>query len=158
MFAASRPARRQFLGFLLLTALSTSLFAPPVQGQTTGKPRTPGAEQPQPRKARLPPYYGRVATADQRAALDKIQASYAAKIESLQSELDKLRTQRDAELRAALAPEQQQQLDRLIVAARERRRARAELRLDTPAPKATAEAGNAARISRPAQESTGAKP
>ncbi|MFO0900954.1 MAG: hypothetical protein U0836_26295 [Pirellulales bacterium] len=117
----------------------------------------PAAERALQRRPRLPPYYGRVATVDQRAALDKIQESYAPKIEQLRAELDKLLAQRDAELRAALGPEQQKQLDELTIAARDRRRTRSELRRSASATNATpAEA--AARTPRPAQERAGAKP
>lgn len=156
MFRDSRLVRCEFLGLLLLAAA----WPAAAWAQTPTKPAgPPAAERTQPRRPRLPPYYGRVATADQRAALDKIQASYSAKIEQLRAELDKLVAQRDAELRAALGPEQQKQLDELTVAARDRRRVRSELRRSAAATNAaTAESGGAARTPRPAPERAGAKP
>jgi hypothetical protein len=83
-----------------------------------------GQPAPAPRRGRLPPYFARVATPEQRAALDQIQARYATRIDKLRAELEALVAQRDAELRAALGPEQRKQLDELELAARSRREAR----------------------------------
>jgi hypothetical protein len=154
MVVASRLVRRGFLGIFACSLLAAAWPAP----ASAQQPSKPAAERSQPRKPRLPPYYAQVAKEDQRAALDKIQASYAAKLEQLQAELDKLRAQRDAELRAALGPEQQKQLDELLVAARDRRRARSALRGSAAAGNAATAEAAAPRASRPAQERAGVKP
>jgi hypothetical protein len=157
LFRARSVARRGIPSLLLLAALCG--LSSTTWGQGAAKPASPANERAQARRTRLPPYYGRVATVDQRAALDKIQAAYGPKIEQLRAELDKLLEQRDTELRAALGPDQQKQLDELLVAARDRRRARSALRGSAAASNATtAEGASAPRTSRPAQERAGAKP
>lgn len=120
-----RAAARPIVRLLLLAAICGVPALAGAQGAAAPASK-PAAEAVEPalRKPRLPRYYGRVATVDQRAALDKIQAAYEPKIQQLRDGLEKLLAARDAELRAALGAEQQKQFDELVVAARERRRAK----------------------------------
>jgi hypothetical protein len=159
MLAAARPIVR----LLLLAVICSVPALAGAQGAAApaSKPAAEAVEQ-TPRKPRLPRYYGRVATVDQRAALDKIQAAYEPKIQQLRDELEKLLAARDAELRAALGVEQQKQFDELVVAARERRRARSP-RGQTPAagaPATSTSARNAPAVAPPrtATERAPAKP
>jgi hypothetical protein len=100
---------------------------PPAADQSKGTAagRSPAQPAPAPRRGRLPRYFAQVATPEQRASLDQIQALYASRIDKLRAEIEALVAQRDTELRAALGPEQLEQLEQLELAARGRRQARA---------------------------------
>jgi len=145
----------------LLLGLAVVAAAPENGNAQETKAGPTSAERSAARRTRLPPYYGRVATVDQRAALDKIQAAYAPKIEKLREELDKLLAARDAELRTALGAEQQKQFDELVAASRERRRSRSSARSASVSAATPANpAADAAATARPAKatERTPAKP
>jgi hypothetical protein len=79
-----------------------------------------------PAKGRLPAYYSQVVTEGQRQRIYQIQADYNPKIEALEAEIEALESQRDAEIRAVLSPEQQKRLDARIADAQAKREAKAE--------------------------------
>ncbi len=156
-FSATSCRRFASLSLGLLLGLILFSETPEMSSAQETKAGASSAERPAGRRSRLPPYYGRVATVDQRAALDKIQATYAPKIEKLREELDKLLAARDVELRAALGADQQKQLDELVAAARERRRNRAARGTTAATATSATDGASATRTVKPAERAP-AKP
>jgi hypothetical protein len=73
--------------------------------------------------ARLPSYFSEIVTEEQREKIYAIQKQFAAKIDPLTREIEKLRQARDGEIEALLTPEQKKKLDELRAAAKAKREA-----------------------------------
>lgn len=69
-------------------------------------------------RGRLPNYYSKVVTAEQRDTIYKLQGEFNGKIADLQTQIAELTKQRDEEVRNVLTPEQQKQVDELAAAAK----------------------------------------
>lgn len=110
----------------IAVALSATLLAVlsvwPLASESRAQNEPPAAQAPVRAPRRLPAYYARVVTPQQRVEIYAIQEEYSAQIAELEAQLQELEAQRDAEIRQVLSAEQQEQLDALIAAARERRR------------------------------------
>ena len=123
------------LTFAAAFALTTVAQPGPLSAQDTVEPAATADAQPpmatQPEKkprakprGRLPNYYAKMVDKKQREQIYAIQAQHADAIAKLQAELAKLIAQRDAEVRAVLTPEQQQQVDKLQSEAMAKRKSR----------------------------------
>lgn len=75
-------------------------------------------------RGRLPAYYARVVSGDQRDKIYAIQQSYEAKIADLQAQLKALTDKRDAEVAAVLTADQKAKVDQLAADAKTKRAAR----------------------------------
>ena len=73
------------------------------------------------RRGRLPAYYSKVVTEEQREQIYEIQEGYAAQIEKLRMELEELYEQRESEVASVLTPEQLKEIAAMAAAARARR-------------------------------------
>jgi len=84
----------------------------------------PAAEKKAPAKprGRLPMYYSAVVSPQQREQIYAIQAKYAPQIEELEKQFEALKKQRDAEVEAVLAPEQQAKVKEARLAAEAKRK------------------------------------
>lgn len=67
---------------------------------------------------RLPNYFSQIVDDAQKEKIYEVQKQYAARIASLQAELDKLTKERDDKILALLTPEQKKQLDELKATAK----------------------------------------
>ena len=75
---------------------------------------------------RLPLYYARVVSSEQRERIYEIQAEYAEEIELIENELKKKMNERDQAVQAVLSVEQLDEVKRLISEAKKRRAQRQE--------------------------------
>jgi len=111
---------RRFLAGLLL-AIGTTVLACnlPLLGEE-GKP----AEVVKPKKphGKLPAYYAKVVTPEQREQIIKIQKEYQPKIDALQAQLKALINERNEKIEALLTPEQKKQIEEATAAARAKRK------------------------------------
>jgi Skp family chaperone for outer membrane proteins len=87
---------------------------------------------------RLPPYYAKVVTPEQREQINKIQEEYQPKITDLKAQIAELKEklqavekERDEKIAAVLTPEQQKQVDEAKEAAKQKR---AEKKAEKPNP------------------------
>jgi len=117
-------SRSQYLIWLLLAAV---VLGPPVTQATRAQER-PASEEgdaaaPQPRRprGRLPTYFARVVTAQQREKIYDLQSQYQEQLDTLLEQVRKLEQQRDMEVFDVLTPEQQQQVTAWTEEARQRR-------------------------------------
>lgn len=101
------------------------------RAQDDAKPAVKAEAKKTPKKprGRLPNYYSKVVTSEQREEIYKLQATYNAQIEELQKQIVDVTKKRDEEVRGVLSPEQQKQVDELTAAAKkaadERRKSKA---------------------------------
>ena len=110
---------RSALVIVLATAFALPVLMQPAAAQPKGKAdKVDKAPQRKEVKGRLPAHYSKIVDDAQRDRIYRIQAKYSARIEALQAQLDTLQAERDAEIRAVLTPEQQQQLDTLVTDAK----------------------------------------
>ena len=119
-----RRTRVWLVGLLvawLVGALQNGAWA---QQRGSGGPAQEAGRQERSFRGRLPAYYGRVVTAEQRKQIYEIQAKYHEKILELQRQLQELIAKRDAEVEAVLTPEQKAEVERMRREARQRRRSR----------------------------------
>jgi Spy/CpxP family protein refolding chaperone len=72
-------------------------------------------------RPRLPMYYGKVVTEEQRQKIYDIQRKYFPQIRALQKQLEALIAKRDAEIEAVLTPQQKAEIERLRKEAAARR-------------------------------------
>lgn len=91
---------------------------------------------------RLPPHYSKVVTSEQRTKIYAIQQEYAARIQVLQQQLDDLTSERDAQVREVLTPDQQRLVDELIALAKQQRDARRAQENASTRPASPESAGN----------------
>lgn len=75
------------------------------------------------RRGRLPAYYSKVVSEEQRSQIYEIQEGYAAQIEKVRMQLDELYEQRESEIASVLSPEQLKEIAAMAAAARARRAA-----------------------------------
>ncbi|HJT35643.1 MAG TPA: hypothetical protein VJ783_26685 [Pirellulales bacterium] len=75
-------------------------------------------------RGRLPAYYARVVSGEQRDKIYAIQQSYEAKIADLQAQLKALTDKRDAEVAAVLTADQKSKVDQLAADAKAKRATR----------------------------------
>ena len=85
-------------------------------------------------RGRLPAYFSKVVTVEQREQIYSIQARYAGSIEQLKKQLKELTDRRDQEVTDVLSKEQQQKVNAFREAARKRREARASENMGTVRP------------------------
>lgn len=101
------------------------------KAQDDAKPAVKAEAKKAPKKprGRLPNYYSKVVTKEQREEIYKVQGTYNVQIEELQKQIAELTKKRDDEVRAVLSPEQQKEVDELAAAAKkaaeERRKSKA---------------------------------
>ena len=81
----------------------------------------PGPQPPRRPRGRLPTYFARVVTAQQRETIYDLQAQYQEQLDELLEQVRKLEQQRDMEVFQVLNPEQQQQVKAWNEEARQRR-------------------------------------
>jgi len=105
--------RMTMCGVIAASMLVVAAFA---QETTDSKPETK-------RRGRLPAYYSKVVTAEQREQIYEIQEGYAAQIEKLRMQLDELYEQRESEIAGVLTSEQLKEIAAMAAAARARRAA-----------------------------------
>jgi KaiC/GvpD/RAD55 family RecA-like ATPase len=75
-------------------------------------------------RGRLPVYYVRVVTQEQREKIYSLQAKFQTDIDRLLIELKKIERQRDLEVRGVLKPEQQEKVDEWVAEAKAKREQR----------------------------------
>ncbi len=120
--------RRSFALFLI-PLLLTGLTCTPASACSLqpASPTAQDAPQKPPRKksrGRLPMYFSKVVTQQQREDIYEIQARFAAKIDELQTQIDKLIQERDQEVESVLSTEQLAEVKKLRDDAKKRRMAR----------------------------------
>lgn len=71
-------------------------------------------------RGRLPAYYARVVTPQQRESIYKIQETYAEKLEALRAQLAELEAKMGEEIKAVLSPEQLKKVDEFAAEAKAR--------------------------------------
>ena len=117
-------SRSQYLVWLLLAAviLGTPVTqAARAQDRTASEEGETAAPQPQRPRGRLPTYFARVVTAQQREKIYDLQSQYQEQLDTLLAQVRKLEQQRDMEVFDVLTPEQQQQVTAWTEEARQRR-------------------------------------
>ncbi len=113
----ARRIRRPALFFcglvfpVILILASAGLMAQNDEAKPQKKPR-----------GRLPNYYTKVVTPEQRKEIYSIQQGYASQIEELEVSLANLRAKRDKEVAAVLSAEQLEKVEKLREEAAERRK------------------------------------
>lgn len=119
------------LGSATVLTLMGLLFPPPTtqaagmaavaQENATTQQETSEKATPQKSPRRLPTYYSRVVTQEQREEIYEIQETYAKELEALEQELKTKQQERDEAIEAVLKPEQLDEVKRLIAEAQDRR-------------------------------------
>ncbi len=118
-----RQKLRPWISCTMLTLLIPSwLLAQPVPRSLPDTPASRQAETPKKLRGRLPAYCGKLVDDSQRQDIYQIQARYRDRIQKLQTALADLTRARDQEILSVLTPDQQEQLEALRKAARERTR------------------------------------
>jgi Spy/CpxP family protein refolding chaperone len=114
-------AQRRFATtVLLLTALLGGAAAATILSAAEGD--SPEGDKPAKPRGRLPAYYSRVVTPEQRAEIYSIQEEYAPQIEELVLQLQTLIAERDSKVSGVLTPEQLDEIKQLKADARSRQR------------------------------------
>ena|SRR5688500_4706917 len=116
---------------------SFAAFSPTSIGQEAAKKKAAVKEVKEQAKAkgRLPAYYGKIVSDEQREKIYAIQAKFDSQIESLTAQLETLRKQRDSEVEAVLTAEQKTQ----VAEARSAADAKKKKKSDAPAAKKAVE-------------------
>jgi hypothetical protein len=112
---------------LVILAISVITWALPARAAEEGAaPPATAAKERQARQpaARLPNYYREIVTEEQREKILAIQRQYAAKIDPLRRELEKLTQERNEKIESLLTPEQRKQLAEIRAAAKAKRDAK----------------------------------
>lgn len=119
------PKTRQWVGTLLLGVCVTWTAVGWAQEESAPPATPPRAEQKEATRprARLPMYFAKVVTPEQRARILEIQERVDKQVADLLAQVKLLSEQRDKEVRAVLTPEQQQKVDEMVADARKRRMA-----------------------------------
>jgi len=95
--------------------LTATVDADPAESEAATEESSTSAPKP---RRRLPYYYAKVVTPQQRETIYQIQAQYEPQIAELRKQLKALVAKRDAEIRDVLSEEQQKHLDELIAEAK----------------------------------------
>ena len=116
---------------------SVAAFSPTSIGQEAAKKKAAVKEVKERAKVkgRLPAYYGKVVSEEQRERIYAIQLKYDSQIETLTEQLETLRKQRDSEVEAVLTAEQKTQVAEARSAAEANRKKKG----DAPEAKKTVE-------------------
>jgi hypothetical protein len=119
------------LGSATALTLMGLLFPPPTtqaagritstQESTSVQEETAEQSKPQRSIRRLPTYYSRVVTQEQREEIYEIQETYTKELEAIEMELKNKQKERDLAIEAVLKPEQLEEVKRLLAEAKKRR-------------------------------------
>ncbi len=119
------------LGSATALTLMGLLFPPPTtqaagritstQESTSVQEETAEQSKPQRSIIRLPTYYSRVVTQEQREEIYEIQETYTKELEAIEMELKNKQKERDLAIEAVLKPEQLEEVKRLLAEAKKRR-------------------------------------
>ena len=120
---------------LTIGLLATNVHAQ--QKKAAAKKKVAAKKKPAKPRGRLPNYYTKVVSPQQRKLIYSIQGKYAEQIAKLQKELDALKAKMNAEVAAVLTSEQKAEVEKLRAAAAAKRK--------KPAPKKKAKAKPAAK-------------
>ena len=123
---------RRFAMAVIGTSISLTLMIPTADAQSrrqnpresvevSEEPEEQAAEKKKPR-GRLPAYYSKVVTEQQRSDIYEIQARYSGMISDLQQRIDELTDRRGKEIESILSASQVEQLQKLKADAKARRR------------------------------------
>lgn len=134
---AIRRAIRLVLASLILTVATHGA----AQDQPAKKADKPAAKKAEGFRGRLPAYYAKVVTPEQRAEIYAVQKRHAEKIDALKAQLKAAIQQRDAEVEAVLSDEQKQKLADMIAEAKQKIASKKALP-KKPAPKKDAAGGD----------------
>lgn len=117
-------SKRHTLMSVALAVLAGVLLGMPwaIGQQRSGEEAAPAKER-TPVRNRLPMFYSRVVTAEQREQIYAIQNKYQKQIDELTAQLHAVESQRDEEIRAVLTPEQQKQIDAWMAELQQKRAA-----------------------------------
>lgn len=116
-----RSRQWAWLGLMLLTA--APLVAAGQEPAANQEPSSAPAVKKF--RGRLPAHYGRVVSSEQREKIYQLQADYAAKVEALKQQMEKLLADRDAAVEGVLTADQRRQIAKLRDEAQAARAARA---------------------------------
>lgn len=115
-----------FFPALLAAVLGgSSILMWQADAQETKQPAATAEKAPSKPRGRLPNFYRFVVTPDQREKIYTIQQSYASRIEKLEQELAKLKSQQNKEVEAVLSEEQLERVKAMLEEAKLQRAARA---------------------------------
>ena len=107
-------------------AVSSVLLIQPVAGQqesASEKPSTAkSAETTKPLRGRLPAYFSKIVSEEQRQKIYAIQKEFQTKIRAIQLQLATLKKDRDQEIDSVLTPTQRDQIAAIKAAAKEKRK------------------------------------
>ena len=111
---------------LLATMLVTSIPAQPPPRESaskpSGKPAVSASKDRKKPRGRLPAYYGKVVSDEQRQEIYEIQAEYNEQIEKLKEQLASLTAKRDSEVEQILTDTQRSEITKLKQARSSRRK------------------------------------
>ena len=115
----------QRIGLLMLAVVLCPplIDTAPAQDRPAAEESEGGTLQPRRPRGRLPTYFARVVTAQQRETIYDLQMKYQEQLDVLLEQVQKLEQQRDMEVFDVLSPEQQQQVTAWTEEARQRRAA-----------------------------------
>jgi hypothetical protein len=132
------------LAMMAASVIGGLTFAPSVLSQQAGSKKPAAADAPEgqekarsPRR-RLPPYFARVVTPQQREQIYQVQDKYQEQIEALEAQMEAVLEKRDADISAVLTPEQRQQVAKLREEGAQRAAARQTAEATTAEPGADA--------------------
>lgn len=112
-------ASRVVLSLAVLVALFGSAYVPLAIAQK--KAASAAEEKDAPRKPRLPNYFAKVVTEEQRAKITAIQEEFLPQLEAKREELKSLNARQDAAIQKILSKEQWTQIETLRTEARAKR-------------------------------------
>lgn len=116
----SRKSMQLVVVALVAMFIGSQVSTDGTRAQDDAKPAVKAEAKKAPKKARgrLPNYYSKVVTKEQREEIYKLQGTYNGQIEELQKQIAELTKKRDDEVRGVLSPEQQKEVDELAAAAK----------------------------------------
>ncbi len=107
------------LAVIALSARGLAVGAQPESAKAEAPAKAVAPEKaPAKSSARLPNYYARVVSEEQREKILAIQRVFAAKIDPLRAQIEALVKERDEKIAAFLTPEQQKKIDAMKAAAK----------------------------------------
>lgn len=109
------------LGTIAILSVVPSFPVVHAQESPAATENAPAPQPPRRPRGRLPTYFARVVTAQQREQIYDLQAQYQEQLDELLEQVRKLEAQRDMEVFQVLTPEQQQQVNAWNEEARQRR-------------------------------------
>ncbi|MBL9124846.1 MAG: hypothetical protein JNG90_14510 [Planctomycetaceae bacterium] len=111
----ARSLERRIAGPLAVAAVAALLLS--LVSHSFSQEKAPRAQP----RGRLPAYYAKVVTEQQREQVYQVQAEYENQIDTLEAKILELEKKRDDAVRALLTPEQRRQVDQLAAAAKAER-------------------------------------